>query len=135
MSGLSCRVVFGARVPSTGSRISHAVAANVLAFVLVGAAHGASPVFPPVSTFPSGGIAQYTATADVNRDGKQDVFASNLNGVISVLLGNGNGSFKPPKTIASCRCAAGSQPEMPSITRDCVQIYVGKVSAGADLMR
>jgi hypothetical protein len=107
MPGQSCPVIFGARVPSA-RRISHAVAANLLAFLLPCAAQGAAPVFPPVSTFASGGNAQFTATADVNRDGKQDVFASNLNGVISILLGNGDGTFKPAKTIASL--PAGSYP-------------------------
>jgi Bacterial Ig-like domain (group 3)/FG-GAP-like repeat len=86
---------------SSRTRLSGTATAGMLVVLFAAGAHGVTPPFPPIITYPSGGVAQYTATADVNGDGKQDVFASNLNGVISVLLGNGNGSFKSPKTIAS----------------------------------
>jgi hypothetical protein len=60
--------------------------------------------FPPRPVFSSGGTPQYTAVADVNGDGDQDIFVSNLSsnntGVLSVLLGNGNGTFQPPQIIA-----------------------------------
>jgi hypothetical protein len=62
--------------------------------------------FVTMANFPSGGAAQYTAAADVNRDGKEDVLASNLNGVISLLMGNGNGSFQAPKTIVALPAGA-----------------------------
>jgi Bacterial Ig-like domain (group 3)/FG-GAP-like repeat len=88
-------------IRSSRTRLSRTATAGMLAVLFAAGAHGVTPPFPPITTYPSGGAAQYTATADVNGDGKQDVFASNLNGVISVLLGNGNGSFKPPKTIVS----------------------------------
>jgi hypothetical protein len=61
-----------------------------------------------MSVFPSGGVAQFTAVADFNRDGKQDVIVSNTNGNISVLLGNGNGTFGAPHTIATL--GAGTYP-------------------------
>jgi hypothetical protein len=69
---------------------------------------GAASPFAPISTYPSGGAAQYIAVADVNRDGKPDVFVSNLNGVISLVIGHGDGSFRSPATIA--QFAAGSYP-------------------------
>jgi hypothetical protein len=82
--------------------------APLLTFLLAAVAYAAPSVLQPITTYPSGGAAQFTAAADVNGDGKQDVFASNLNGVISVLLGNGDGSFQSPKTIAAL--PAGSYP-------------------------
>jgi hypothetical protein len=106
MQGLSRPVTPLTSFFSTFTRV--AVAACLLALLLVSAVHAASPVFPPVATYPSGGPAQYTAVADANHDGKQDVFASNLNGIVSILLGNGNGTFKPAKTVATLR--AGSHP-------------------------
>ncbi len=61
-----------------------------------------------MSVFPSGGVAQHTAVADFNRDGKQDIIVSNSNGNISLLAGNGNGTFGAPHTIAAL--GAGSYP-------------------------
>ncbi len=90
------------------SRILRAIATSMLPLLITAGSYAAGPRFTPIATYPSGGMAQYTATADVNGDGKQDVFASNLNGVISVLLGNGNGSLQVAKTIASL--GAGSYP-------------------------
>src|SRR6476469_3332790 len=77
------------------------VAAAQLMLGLVAFPAYAGAPFVPMAHYPSGGAAQYTADGDVNADGKEDVFASNSNGVISVLLGNGNGSFQAPKTIAA----------------------------------
>jgi hypothetical protein len=76
-------------------------AAVLVVFVNPGSPHAAPPTFQPISAYASGGIAQYTAVADVNRDGKLDVVVSNQNGVIAVVFGNGDGSFQPPKTIAA----------------------------------
>jgi hypothetical protein len=108
MQGLSSPVTLRTSVSPALTVISHANAAFLLALLLVTAAHGTPPVFPPLAAYPSGGSAQYTAVADVNHDGKQDVFASNLNGVISILLGNGDGTFKPAKTVVSL--PAGTYP-------------------------
>jgi len=71
-------------------------------------ASASSPWLRSMSVFPSGGVAAYSAVADVNRDGKQDLIVSNLNGNISVLLGNGNGTFAAPRTIAAL--GGGSYP-------------------------
>jgi|HubBroStandDraft_6_1064221.scaffolds.fasta_scaffold61739_2 hypothetical protein len=62
--------------------------------------------FQPAVTYDSGGTwAKAIAVADLNGDGKLDVIVANLypsgwygqevNGVVSVLFGNGDGSFKP----------------------------------------
>jgi hypothetical protein len=92
----------------TPSRMLRAIGASMLPLLITAGSYAASARFPSITTYPSGGNAQYTATADVNGDGKQDVFASNTNGVVTLLLGNGNGSFQPAKTIASL--GAGSYP-------------------------
>jgi Bacterial Ig-like domain (group 3)/FG-GAP-like repeat len=90
------------------SRMLCAIAASLLPLLVTAGSYASSPRFTPTVIYASGGMAQYTATADVNGDGKQDVFASNLNGVVSLLLGNGNGSLQASKTIASL--GAGSYP-------------------------
>jgi hypothetical protein len=90
------------------SRMLRSIVAGLVPILIVALGHGANPRFTTIATYPSGGVAQYTATADVNGDGKQDVFASNLNGVVSLLLGNGNGSFQSAKTLATF--TAGSYP-------------------------
>jgi hypothetical protein len=56
--------------------------------------------FIQLTTYPSGGTPAKIVTADFNRDGKADVVALNSNNVLSILLGNGNGTFAAPKTIA-----------------------------------
>src|ERR1019366_626049 len=54
---------------------------------------------PPV--FATGGVPQQVVPADVNKDGIADLITSNANGVVSVLLGKGGGSFAAPVTIAT----------------------------------
>lgn len=73
----------------------------LLAILLPFAARAATTPLVPMATHPSGGAALFTAVADVNGDGHQDVFASNTNGVISLLLGQGNGAFLAPETIVT----------------------------------
>jgi hypothetical protein len=70
------------------------------------AADGTNPLFLPVVTYSTGGTnASAVAVADVNRDGTLDVIAANSGGSpsdapasVAVLLGNGNGTFKPAVT-------------------------------------
>jgi hypothetical protein len=66
--------------------------------------------FKPVTTYSSGGVGAWSLTvADVNGDGKADVVIGNLcadascagNGVVAVLLGNGDGTFNAPLTYGS----------------------------------
>lgn len=90
-------------------RIRCCMAAVAAAAVLSsGVAYAAVPSLQSMRVFGSGGAAEYTAVADVNRDGKQDVIVSNFNGTINVLLGNGDGTFGAPKAIAAL--SAGSYP-------------------------
>jgi hypothetical protein len=62
--------------------------------------------------FPAGSNPIYVATGDFNRDGKLDLLASDLgarpsggNGALSVLPGNGNGTFNSPSSLS-----AGEEP-------------------------
>ena len=76
--------------------------------VLLGNGDG---TFQPAVTYNSGGNwASSVAIADVNGDGKLDIVVANYwldypagdtNGTVSVLLGNGDGTFQPPTTYLS----------------------------------
>jgi hypothetical protein len=64
--------------------------------------------FQPVVSYASGGSdADSVAVADVNGDGKLDLVVANLcginncSGVVGVLLGNGDGTFKPSVTYSA----------------------------------
>jgi hypothetical protein len=78
-----------------------------LAGVLLGNGDG---TFQPVATYLSGGFfAESIKAADVNGDGKPDLLVSNFstnviqsgNGVVGVLLNNGDGTFQPVQTYDS----------------------------------
>ncbi len=75
--------------------------------VLLGKGDG---TFHPVVTYSSGGTSpEYVAVADVNGDGKLDLLVANwcasadcgTDGVVGVLLGNGDGTFQPTQTYDS----------------------------------
>jgi hypothetical protein len=62
--------------------------------------------FSPAASFPVGANPQDVVTVDFNNDGKLDLATSSYDnstgdGSVSVLLGNGNGSFQPARTFAT----------------------------------
>lgn len=68
------------------------------------------PLFLPAVTYDSGGTAcsgqgqpfRWVAVADVNGDGKRDMVTANCgSGTVSVLLGNGDGTFQLAETYDS----------------------------------
>lgn len=82
--------------------------------VLLGNGDG---TFQPEVTYSSGAIAPYfIATGDINADGALDLVIANIcaeascsgNGTVSVLLGNGDGSFQTPLTYDSGGAVAWS---------------------------
>jgi hypothetical protein len=59
--------------------------------------------FLPAVTYNSGGsLSNYVAVADVNGDGKPDLLVANKDSsTVSVLLGNGDGTFQPAVSYSS----------------------------------
>src|SRR5215207_9828280 len=52
--------------------------------------------FAPAVSYPTGSNPQGIVTADLNGDGKLDLATANAGSkTVSVLLGNGNGTFQP----------------------------------------
>jgi Bacterial Ig-like domain (group 3)/FG-GAP-like repeat/FG-GAP repeat len=88
------------------------LAARLVGFMLIvfleTSAFGATGLFKPVRSYPSGGPdAHSIAVADINGDGKLDVIVANadlpccVNGSVGVLLGNGDGTFQAVRTYYS----------------------------------
>src|SRR4051812_14443734 len=60
------------------------------------------PSFTAVADYPAGLSAQGVTTADFNRDGRPDLAAANSgDNTVSVLLGNGDGTFQAARTSAT----------------------------------
>jgi hypothetical protein len=79
--------------------------------VLLGNGDG---TFQGVVTYPSGGLyASAVTVADIDGDGKPDLLVANLfdssfrNGLVGLLMGNGDGTFKPVVTYPSGGYGAG----------------------------
>jgi len=52
--------------------------------------------YSTTGSYPEGNTPQWVAIADVNKDGHLDLVTADFGGGISVLLGNGNGTFQAP---------------------------------------
>ncbi|MGH9544347.1 MAG: FG-GAP repeat domain-containing protein [Terriglobales bacterium] len=58
--------------------------------------------FKAVQTYPVGSDPRFMAAGDFNRDGKMDLAVLNMvDATISILLGNGDGTFQPTTTLAA----------------------------------
>lgn len=69
--------------------------------IMLGNGHGS---FQAAGSYPAGAFPNATAVADFNGDGKLDLAVVNFNrstGGVSVLLGNGDGSFRAPNTYVT----------------------------------
>jgi hypothetical protein len=76
---------------------------SFMAGVLLGNGNG---TFQPVVTYslgtPTTGYPQAIAVADMNKDGKPDLISANhLSSTVSLILGNGNGTFQPPTSYSA----------------------------------
>jgi hypothetical protein len=64
-------------------------------FTIIGAVQAQSAVFTQAVNYPTGAYPFFVKTGDFNGDGKQDLVTANADeNSISVLLGNGNGTFQ-----------------------------------------
>jgi hypothetical protein len=84
------------------------------------------PTFLPAVTFPVGVLPGAVTVADFNNDGKLDLAVVNQGPIststpqssVSVLLGNGNGSFQPAVTTALLNGRAGNGNALSVVTGD-----------------
>src|SRR5215218_3162805 len=81
--------------------VAGVLAAGLLALVGTTPAWAAQPNFAPAQNFPVGSSPTTVTNADFNGDGKVDLAAQNYTSdSVSVLLGNGNGTYQPKTNFA-----------------------------------
>src|SRR5262249_18634052 len=71
----------------------------LLTFTVTG--HTSTVQFSGPTTYPVGNIPNAVAAVDLNGDGKLDIAVANQSGTLSILLGNGDGSFQTANTFAA----------------------------------
>src|SRR5262245_44052890 len=59
------------------------------------------PSFLGPADYPVGASPQAVVAADFNHDGVPDLAVDNSNSTVSVLLGNGDGTFQPARDFAA----------------------------------
>jgi hypothetical protein len=57
--------------------------------------------FRPVQNYETATNPSSVAIADFNSDGKLDLAVTNASGSVSILVGNGDGTFQPARTFAT----------------------------------
>jgi hypothetical protein len=88
-------------LPAFSSRTVKAFFLTTSLLTFAAAAQASTVQFAAAKSYPVGVSPNAVAAADVNGDGKLDLVVSNLSGTISVLLGNGDGTFQTAHTFAA----------------------------------
>ncbi len=113
-------------------------AVTLLVLLPLGYSAKATVGFKPAATYPVGTAPRLVAIADFNADGKPDLAVVNFgfsdtgdNGSVSILLGNGDGSFQPATNFS-----AGKMPESIAIAdfNGDSKLDIVAVSEGANVL-
>jgi len=73
----------------------------VLTFTFAVTGHSSTVQFNGAKTYLVGNTPNAVVAVDLNGDGKLDIAVANLSGTLSVLLGNGDGSFQTANTFTA----------------------------------
>jgi hypothetical protein len=90
-----------AGVPVRARLVAVAAAFGAVGSLAFAPVAGAAVVFAPQQTNGTGAAPRSVTVRDFNRDGRRDLAVANLfDSTVSVLLGNGDGSFQPQRWFA-----------------------------------